>query len=238
MDEDLRNRYRRDYAREPSSDRTKRFPIPKPTPRRSVTPDRTDHTQGAPALALPTPKIEATEEPKRRHKTKRRHRSLRIMVLVIVLLIVTVAVGVFGYIKLSKDSTQSQHYFPSSVTQGHVKMQLYYPTKLPSGYRVNDDFKTPQANVVTYSILDPKNNRYVLAIQPLPDGLNIDDQKTKMLNADSINTSYGSAIVGTTVDGLLAFIRTDDGSLIIIHALNKDTQTQLETIVRSLQQTD
>jgi hypothetical protein len=242
MDDDLRRRYRRDYSRESiRSDPPKNpKPIARPAAERptALRKQISEVEKDVPTPDLPIPQVDITKTASRKHKVRHKRSRLKVILSIIVLLIGCAVAGALAYTKLSGDTPQVARHFPSSITKSQTKMQLYYPTNLPGGYVVNNDFKTPEANVVTYSVSDSKSNKYVIAIQPLPRGFNIDDQKTKLLNPDTIKTNYGSAIVGTTVDGLLALIRTDDNSLIIIHALNKDTQPQLETIIKALQKSN
>jgi len=235
MSEDLRSRYRRDYTNEPIRQRPA---APKPALNETVKPIPAaappSDTKAETPLVLPLSTITEPAAPKHPRKHKRRPSvSKKLLITLALLLIVASGAGV-GYYKFHKDQTSgNQAYFPPSIIS-QVSIPLYYPINLPSGYKVNNDYKVLQQNVVYYSIKDAAANRYAVTIQPLPTSFDFNQFKGKFLKPDEFSTTIGSALVGTAGANLIASIRTDDNSWVIINASNTNTQTQLETIVRSL----
>jgi hypothetical protein len=222
MNEELRNRYRRDYTSEPIKHR-QATPKPLAPPANPAIPS-----------SLAVPSLEERAIPKHQPKRNSRRQSSKTLITVIVLLLIVAGAGAAGYYKFYKKQTPTASaYFPSSIAS-QVSIALYYPINLPAGYKVNNDYKILQQNVVYYSIKDPAANRYAVTIQPLPANFDFNQFKGKFLKPDEFSTSIGSALVGTAGANLIASIRTNDNDWIIINATNTTTQSQLETIVRSL----
>ena len=233
MDEELRGRYRRDFTREPIRER------PSARPTKPIVLPRTNGLEAKRAADIPPVHLEefADANTPRRHrklKTKRKNRWK-----VLALLVVLIILGAGGGLLFKRWHTKSNtsHHFPNNIVQGQSAMQLYYPVGLPTGYIVNNDFKS-SPNLVTYSVRDKASNKFVLSIQPLPSTFNYDLFKQKLLNPDEFNTSTGSALVGSAGPSLIAIVRTNENVLVIINALNTGTKSQLEVVVRSLQKSN
>ena len=233
MDEELRGRYRRDFTREAIRER------PSVRPAESIASPKADGHEAKETTNISPVHLEEFDDaniPRRHRKVRtKRKNHWRLLALLVVLIIIGASGGLL--FKRWHTKSNTSHHFPNSIVQSQSAMQLYYPVNLPVGYIVNNDFKS-SPNLVTYSVTDKGSDKFVLSIQPLPSTFNYDLFKQKLLNPDEFNTSTGSALVGSAGPSLIAIVRTNENVLVIINALNTDTKSQLEVVVRSLQKSN
>lgn len=109
-----------------------------------------------------------------------------------ILLLAAVAVfGVHGLMHRQADP------LPRSVVAG-ASFPLYYPAKLPAGFKVQPESASQRQNVVTYYAQNRAGKRIFFSIQPVPKDAKIDDFYKLILNDKvDILSDYGKAAVGT-----------------------------------------
>jgi hypothetical protein len=212
MDPGFRDRYRRDFTRQPTDDH----------------PARPPHRQGI-TEPLPQASQALAQHPTHHHQKKRFIKPILIGLLVIAL----IAGGTVYYFKFYKAS--QKHYFPSYIRKDQVNIAVYYPVNLPPGFQVNNDFKLLQDNILYYSVSDSAGTKFYVTIQALPVNFNFQDFKKKFTKPDEYPTAAGDALVGQVGSSVLGSIRTIGNSWIIINSTNLNSVNGMEAVTRAMQ---
>jgi hypothetical protein len=116
-----------------------------------------------------------------------------------------------------------------------VSIPVYYPQNLPAGYTYNNDAKTIQANILYFSITGPGNQTFYVTQQSIPPNFDFSTFNEKFLNPDNFSSDAGSVIAGPVGGNLIGSVQTDKNTWIIINSPGTNSQTELETVVRSLE---
>jgi hypothetical protein len=232
-DEELRRRYRRDFTREPIGDR-RISPPPSPqapSPTSSAPPVA---PKPSPAVELPEvqPLISDPEHRPRRVKRKRRVRKKILLAVILILLLV--GGGFFGYQKLYKKDAVKKHYFPSYITKSEIQIPVYYPVDLPTTFKVNNDYKVLQQDVLYYSVSNKAGDKFYITIQKLPTNFDFEAFKKKFVKPDEYTSAIGANLVGPAGGSLIGSIRTNQNVWIILNSTAVGSVNDMETITRSL----
>lgn len=116
-----------------------------------------------------------------------------------------------------------------------VSIPVYYPQNLPAGYSYNNDAKTIKTNILYFSVSGPGKQTFYITQQPIPSNFDFSAFNKKFLSPDSFSTDAGSAIAGPIGASLVGSVQTDKNTWIIINSAGTNSQTELETVIRSLE---
>ncbi len=125
-----------------------------------------------------------------------------------------------------------QHYFPAAI-RSSTKFQLYYPAQLPSGLSVVVDSIKASKQTVFYNVQDTAGHKFYVSLQAYPANFDYEAFKQKFSNTDEFNTTVGNVLYGDAGYALVASIRTNDNSWILINAPDTSTGSELQAITRS-----
>ncbi len=132
------------------------------------------------------------------------------------------------------------HYFrsepvpiPKGVRQS-VSFNLYYPSKLPSGYKFDKTSLTNSNNVVFYAFNNAEANQTItVSLQALPD--NFDPQSTlKNSISATLPTAVGNAYFTATKDQDFYTIATPEKTLIFVRG-NHQAGLAMQSLIQKLQ---
>lgn len=122
---------------------------------------------------------------------------------------------------------------PVNIKQ-EADFTLYYPQKLPAGFRFDEAKYDASTRVVTYDYVADGGNKLYFSLQPKPTGFNFDNfDKEQLSGAHQTDTPIGTATIGIlqqeTVSSVVA-----DKTWILISAGEKISLDQLEQVSKSL----
>lgn len=126
--------------------------------------------------------------------------------------------------------------FSSDIAES-VSFPLYYPTKFPTNYTIDQSSISSNNQAVLYRIINTKNNGRTIfvSIQAKPDGMNFDDfYNHHLTNPVSHVTSNGSVVIGQENNGTLGGLLTDKVWIIVTSA-DETASDRILTILASLQ---
>lgn len=120
--------------------------------------------------------------------------------------------------------------------QEKVGIPLYFPTKLPEGFKIEtNSISQPESNVVIYAVSDDTNQKITISLQRQPEGINLDPLYENLSSINETDTQYGTVKVGKSEDNIyMANVLTGETWVIITSQNNiLDTET-IKTIVNNL----
>lgn len=207
----------------------KQKPQPKPIqPRRSIL--------DTPSPAYSVPK-KAPKSPRKPFKLKK---SVKVSIIIVTAIL---ALGAVGFVlrkpvgSFVSDLLAPPSPFSAEVTE-KAGFPLYYPTKLPAGYKIEtDSVRQPEEGVVIYAITTDDGKRFNINLQKKPAGLNLDPLYNALTEIKETDTKFGKVKTGTSGEGMQITNILTDQSWIIINS-SKDTLTQedLVKLVNSLRE--
>ncbi|HEU4607978.1 MAG TPA: hypothetical protein VFS31_07700 [Chitinophagaceae bacterium] len=233
MDEELRNRYRRDFTREP----IRANPLPQPSQTQPPAPTSVQPTAPAQTVIAEATPESATAVPiPKPIKDKSQKRRIGIKPVLIIMIVALLAGSGFTAYNKFLHKAPAKHYFPSYITKEQMQIPVYYPVDLPASFKVNDDYKVIQKNVLYYSVSNRSGDKFYLTIQPYPSSFDMVSFKKKFIKPDEYNTSIGSSLVGVAGSSLLGSTVTNKNVWIIFNSTAVGSIKDMETITRSLQE--
>lgn len=221
MDDDIRNRYRRDYTNEvirPSR------PHHQPGPRPPQHPAQHHPRPAEPASnqAAPSHNQAAT------HTPPKKRRRLRVVLILFVLLL---AAGAAGYWYKSNMLSSP---IPANI-RASVNFPLIYPTKLPSGYHLDNTSFSSSGGVVLYSAQNGPGNKIAFTVQQRPSGFDFNNfYKQGLTDPSTFDTSLGQAALGTANGRPLGSLLTDTSWLLVSSASKSVQSDDLRLILNNL----
>ncbi len=123
----------------------------------------------------------------------------------------------------------------SSSVQEKAAYPLYYPQRMPFGWKVEDgSVAYTQDGAVTYTVSDGKKDGVFVVLQKLPPGFKFDETLGKQMTEQrSVQTPYGKAVLGLASNArLLSF---EAGGTWMMMSGKKDLdQKKFETLAANL----
>jgi len=116
-----------------------------------------------------------------------------------------------------------------------LKFAPYYPTKLPSGYSVDDESFTIQDGVLIFYINSPKNKKIGVSEQTQPAGVTLPQPGTgpvKVPNEKAFDGVLGHTYIGLEGAQYVSETITSDGTWIILN-LNGFTLNEATILTQS-----
>lgn len=222
-EDDMRGRFRRDYSR----------PVDR-APIRS--------TQQAPEPTAPP-------EPKQRKEIRLALPALPSLsrrTAIILAGVVVIGVLAAGTILLLGNGRSNKPGSSASVSisgatsvpaakDNEVKISVYTPKNLPSGYTYNNDGKVLKANVYYFSVTGPGNQLFYVTQQPIPPNFDFVSFNKKFLDLQTFTSDAGTGTSGIAGTSLIGSIQTNKNTWILINSASASSQTELQTIARSLE---
>lgn len=120
--------------------------------------------------------------------------------------------------------------------QEKVGMPLYFPSKLPEGFKIEtNSINQPESNVVVYTVSDDTDKQIIISLQRQPKNINLDPLYENLSSIKETETKFGKVKVGISEDNIyMANVLTGETWVIITSQSNiLDTDT-IETIVNNL----
>ena len=127
--------------------------------------------------------------------------------------------------------------FPKKIRE-QVTYSLYYPSKAPSGWKVEKSSIAAGDQSVTYQVIYDDSDKFVVSVQPIPANFDFAAFKKKFYTTDEFTTDIGTVLVGEVGSSLIASIRTSDGSWILINTSYYASQAKLTELARYFVKTD
>jgi hypothetical protein len=126
----------------------------------------------------------------------------------------------------------------SDKTKIQFSFPLYYPTKPPTGYKIElGSIKAAEDQPVLLMGLSNENGQsFIITQQDQPDGLTLDKLKEVTKETQSIGSVLGEAITGSTDDKQITNVLTGDTWIIITSPKGQLDTTQLNQILGSLKE--
>lgn len=257
MDEDLRNRFRRDFTRETINRNQTKYTGSTQTQTGALTPTVNDIEAAAPDKSVETlapsvpsaPPIPETESPTSdtlnslplpnlahpvAKPVKQRRRGRAKIVITSVTLCLLMAAGgglaVYQYNNQSKLPT-----IPAAIAT-KAEMPILYPERLPDGYQiVKSSFNVTTSNVVAFYAEDKSGHRLNFTIQARPANFDFEKFYTQIIsNATRFNTSIGEAAVGKANGHLLGSLATTQSWALVTGNNDSVGATNIQTALNSL----
>lgn len=126
-------------------------------------------------------------------------RKLALATSLLILAAIAVTAGAFKFLpQLSSPSSP----FDQALRE-EAGIPLYYPTKLPAGYKMElGSITQPESGIILYAISDDSGQRINITLQKQPANINLEPLHATFQNARDISTQFGSVKIGTTEEGL------------------------------------
>lgn len=180
----------------------------------------------------PTNKEPAQHQPAAvHHYTKPKARRWLKLVTILVVLAALAAAGWWGYPKLT-----AKNPFPTNAQTDAANsgVALFYPQKLPTGYRVDrTNFQTSNGVI----IFSASNNgpRIIFTVQKTSPSFDYEDFYNRQLQSSQrLNTIYGQAVVGKSQDHYLGSL-VSNGTWLILSANSGDvTSDDMVLVMQNL----
>lgn len=132
--------------------------------------------------------------------------------------------------------TKIKNPFSEEISRS-IDTKLYYPTKLPSSYKMElNSIAQPEPSVLVYSITDNSGKQINISIQKKPETLTLGPLYEALKNLRQINTKFGTVTTGTSVEGMdITNILADDTWLIITTNQSTLSDEELQLIINNLE---
>lgn len=220
MDDDIRNRYRRDYTNE------------------VIRPPRPHHQPVSRPQQHPAPHNNRPAEPASHQPASAQHHSVtprpkkrRRMRIILILLILLAAAGAGGYWYMSNKLSSP---IPANI-RASVSFPLLYPSKLPAGYHLDNNSFSSSGGVVLYSAQNGSGTKIAFTVQQRPSGFDFNNfYKQGLTNPSTFDTSLGQAALGTTNGRPLGSLLTDKSWLLVSSASKSVQSDDLRLILNNL----
>jgi len=128
--------------------------------------------------------------------------------------VIALAIAAIGAFMIYRRGQQPDP-LPQSVTR-QVTFPLYYPTRLPAGFRLEPESASATNQVVTFAISAPEGKQVVISQQPTPSDFDFENfYLNSLFGAKEVITPLGKAVIGQINDDTFASIVTDETWIII-----------------------
>jgi hypothetical protein len=172
-------------------------------------------------------------QPERPATPRKREVTLRLPgpKLMVLMLIAVCLVGVGAFMVVTRLNRHDP--LPANI-KCQANFPLYYPTKVPAGFRFDEAAYDPETHVVTYDYSTVDGNKVYFSLQPKPAHFNFNDFNKKQISGGSqVSTSIGTATVGVLQKQTVSSLVTDK-TWILIGAGGKINISQLTQISQSM----
>lgn len=122
----------------------------------------------------------------------------------------------------------------SSASAPTTTIAVYYPKNLPKGFSYDNNLQTLKTDVYYFSVTGPKKEVYYITQQPLAPSFDFASFNKKMSSPDTFTTDAGTATAGSIGTNMLASLRTNKNTWVIINTAPTVKLTELESVARSL----
>ena len=124
----------------------------------------------------------------------------------------------------------------TTKTQASVQFPLYYPTQLPSGYRIDPkSVSEPQQDVVLFNLIGPRGEKIYLSEEARPQTFNLGGFYDKFQDLKETPVSDGSVAVGRLNGGQTEVASRANNKTWVLSNTNANIPLdQLTTMLKSL----
>lgn len=129
--------------------------------------------------------------------------------------------------------------FPTNVVAA-MKFPIYYPTNIPSGYKIDTKSVTqPAAQVVVFDMTGPKGAKLYVSEEARPESFDLGGFYRKFQDLKEVPVSDGSIAVGTLNSGQTEVVsRANDKTWILSNTTANIPLDQLVTMLKSIAAAD
>jgi hypothetical protein len=209
-DEELRQRYRRDFTNEPIKTR----------PAEGVQIPSTEVPAPHPVKTSPTP---ATPTSVKKAKTKRK---IKWRLLLTALILAVIGGGAYGYFKIYKVTP-----VPGSIVKA-VDFQVIYPGKLPTGYTLQRDSFSRTGDIVQFKA-SSGGDIISFTAQARPTNVDFNSTFNQLPESSIFTAPLGQAATGKPNGTAFGIVSTDKSWLIISSASKKLTASDIKFIINN-----
>jgi len=122
--------------------------------------------------------------------------------------------------------------FPKDI-RSNTTTPLYYPTKLPPKFTINQNSFSEKNGVVLYSFDTPDGNKLNVTVEKAPKNYNFDDlYGTTMEDTKTVATPLGSAHIGTLGENTMASLVTGGTWILAVYS-QSGASDDLASIMKS-----
>lgn len=127
-----------------------------------------------------------------------------------------------GYLFLHRNSAP----IPQAIRTS-FDFPLFYPSKLPEGWRIDDKSFSKGVEVLTYTAITDTNQKVVISIQPQPKAFDFDNFYKETLGKSSqFTATLGQGATGEGEGGYKIGSLTTGDSWILISTTSKDVSAK------------
>lgn len=222
-DEDLRQRFRRDFTKEKIGDTA---PAPKPPqPNQALK----EPSAPAPAMTAELPHIPDIVD-SHRPEVKIKRSKKTIFLLFLGLVIFAGLAGSAYWYWANKLAIP----VPSSV-RAAVDFPLLYPTELPTGFSLKKNSFSVSKDVVVFEAVNTSSVSIAFSDQKKPIGFDFATfYKQGLTSSTTFNTNIGEAAIGNANGRLLGSVTTDQSWLLVTSDSSKVTSANIRLILQNL----
>lgn len=170
------------------------------------------------------------EEGQEQKRSSRRNKKIWLAISIVTLVIIVAAVPVYYFVYRVNDP------IPRAIKE-QAGFTLFYPSKLPPTYKIDTESFQYNEQRVTYTISSPSQPRILVTIQPKPTDYDTENFNQKLPGRSSLNTDYGSAVIGQVGSGKLGSLVSDD-VWVLISAPKEVRSKAFNEVTKSLSSTD
>ena len=163
-----------------------------------------------------------------------RQRSRRLIFITSIVVVCLLAVGGFTLFLITR-SSQSSKPTVLGVFQKQVDYALYYPTKLPVGYEVDESTISSGDGVVIYQISHTSGDKINVSLQKKPDGFDYEEFYRETLQSPKSELlPIGKITFGKINRGSLASIEAGN-TWILINSTSPLEYDQLKPLIQAFE---
>jgi hypothetical protein len=168
---------------------------------------------------------------KQKHRGRLTKKTLAILSICVCLLLLA---GGFAYWKLFVWQPADANPF-SAKTMASVQIPLYYPTRLPNGYRIDTkSVSEPQAGVVIFNMIGPNGEKLYMSEEARPVTFNLGGFYAKLDDMKETSVSDGTIAVGRVKNGQEVASRANKKTWILSNTTAQIPFNQLTAMMKSL----
>lgn len=198
------------------------------------------HASKAPAPARSADRRTLTEKPAAaataQEPAAQKKGNKRMAAAVVLLLVVVSGLSAAAFAFLPQLTTPGNP-FDASLRE-EMGIPLYYPTKLPTGYKMElGSISRPETDVVLYAVSNEAGQRFNVTLQKQPADIDLEPLYATLKDIHEISTTtFGSVKVGTSSSENIVIANILTGKTWIIVSGNTETLTDtlLKDIIDSL----
>lgn len=160
------------------------------------------------------------------------NRKVKIWLVIAGVMLVT-SVGVYVFVSLASER-QTSRLFGNKLSVNTLKTELFYPSKLPENYEVDENSLSQGGGAITYQAKDSGQIIFFSIQQSPPDTSDIDNV---LENKVSAQWGYGQAYFGKLGDRQAAVLKTSS-TLVLINTPGGLPSSEISRLIDGIKPVD